>query len=387
MDRLFIRNEEDEKWVALARELAEEFREKAKIYDETREFPFDHYQRLIESGYTRLTVPKEYGGEALSLYQFILIQQTLAEGDQATALGIGWHLGILMDLALKREWEETTFEQLCKAVVEKGAIVNRAATEPQTGSPARGGKPQTTARKTDEGWILNGHKTFTTLAPIANPLIVNASVEGTDEVAGFWIERGTEGVVINPTWNTLGMRATRSDDVVLHNVKLPMDAKVDTTGPNRPNSKLPAGWLLHIPACYLGIARSARRDVIQFAETYQPNSLPHPIKEVPHVRDKIAQIELALLQAETMLYQVAEAWDRFPEKRAEMGAVLAAAKTTATNAAVQIVDLAMRIVGGQSIYESHPFERYYRDVRAGLHNPPSDDGTMAMLARQAFQKS
>jgi alkylation response protein AidB-like acyl-CoA dehydrogenase len=383
MNRLFIRNEDDEKWVTLAQELADEFRDQAKVYDETRDFPFEHFKRLVDSGYTRLTVPKEYGGEAISLYQFLLMQETLAEGDQATTLGIGWHLGILMDLSLKREWDEATFEKLCKAVVEEGAIVNRAATEPQTGSPARGGKPQTTARKTDEGWILNGHKTFTTLAPIANPLIVNASIEGTDEVAGFWIAQGTKGVEVKPTWNTLGMRATRSDDVVLENVRLPFEAKVDTT--NQPKTKLPAGWLLHIPACYLGIARAARRDVIHFAETYHPNSLPHPIKEVPHVRDKIGQIELKLLQAETMLYQVAETWDRYPEKRPEMGPVLAATKTTATNAAVDIVDLAMRIVGGQSIFESHPFERYYRDVRAGLHNPPSDDGTMAMLARTAFQ--
>lgn len=380
---MFVRDADDEKRVTLATELADEFRERAKVYDETREFPFSHYKRLVETGYSCLTVPKEFGGEEISLYQLMLVQEALAQGDQATTLGIGWHLGLMMDLNLKREWDKETLETLFHGVVNDGAIINRAATEPQTGSPSRGGKPQTSARKTNNGWILNGHKTFTTLAPLANPLIVNASIEESDEVAGFLIYKGTEGVSIEPTWKTLGMRATRSDDLYLKDVHLPPEAKVDTVGGRKP-VKLPPGWLLHLPACYSGIALAARRDVIEFAKTYQPNSLPHPISEVPHVRGKIADIELKLLQARTMLYHTAEQWDRFPDKRTEMGAVLAAAKTTVTNAAVEVVDIAMRIVGGQSLFDSLPFERYYRDVRAGLHNPPSDDGTMAMLAKQAF---
>ncbi len=382
MDQLFIRNEEDAKLVDLAKGLADAFRDQAKVYDQTREFPFDHYKILVDSGYTRLTVPKDYGGEEISLYQMMLVQETLAQGDQAVALGIGWHLSLLMELGWKREWKEEIFQKLCQAVIEERAIMNRAATEPQTGSPSRGGKPQTTARKTESGWILNGHKTFTTLAPIANPLIVNASIEGTDEVAGFMIPKGTEGLEIDPTWNTLAMRATRSDDVYLKNVALPPEAKVDTVGGGK--VKLPPAHLMHIPAVYSGISLAARRDVIEFASTYQPNSLPHPIKEVPHVRDKVAQIELAVLKSRTMLYQVAETWDRFPEKRSAMGATLFATKTAVTNAAVEVTDIAMRIVGGQSLYEVHPFERYYRDVRAGLHNPPSDDVAMGMLARQAF---
>ncbi|WEG10864.1 acyl-CoA/acyl-ACP dehydrogenase [Pullulanibacillus sp. KACC 23026] len=384
MTDLFVRDEQDQKWKHLAQGLADEFKEKAKVYDETRDFPFEHYERLVETGYTKLTVPKEFGGEGLSLYQMVMIQETLAQGDQAVTLGIGWHLGLMMDLGIKREWRDETLRQLFKDVVENGAIINRAATEPSTGSPSRGGKPQTTAKKTDSGWVLNGHKTFTTLAPLANPLIVNASIEGTDEVAGFLIYRGTEGVTIEPTWNTLSMRATRSDDLFLKDVFLPLDAKVDTV--NRPASgpKPSPGWLLHIPACYLGIAQAAKRDVIAFTRTYQPNTLPHPISEVPQVREKVAEIELLILQARTMLYQTAELWDRYPEKRPELGPLLMAAKTTITNNAVKAVDLVMRIVGGQSLYESLPFERYYRDVRAGLHNPPSDDATMRVLAGQAY---
>jgi len=55
-----------------------------------------------------------------------------------------------------------------------------------------------------------------------------------------------------------------------------------------------------------------------------------------------------------------------------------------TNAAVEIVDLCMRIVGGDSLLRNLPLERCYRDVRAGLHNPPMDDMTVQQLADAAL---
>ena len=50
---------------------------------------------------------------------------------------------------------------------------------------------------------------------------------------------------------------------------------------------------------------------------------------------------------------------------------VAIAKVDALNNAIEAVDEAMRVVGGVSLQKSRPIERYYRDVRAGLHNPPS----------------
>ena len=66
-----------------------------------------------------------------------------------------------------------------------------------------------------------------------------------------------------------------------------------------------------------------------------------------------------------------------------LGAAILVAKMTATNAAIQIVDHAMRVVGGASMTHQLPLERYYRDVRAGLFHPPSDDAAFPMLGRAA----
>jgi alkylation response protein AidB-like acyl-CoA dehydrogenase len=63
----------------------------------------------------------------------------------------------------------------------------------------------------------------------------------------------------------------------------------------------------------------------------------------------------------------------------ELGAV----KLSVVNQAIKVIDLAMRITGARSLSQKNPLQRYYRDVRAGLHNPPMDDMTIMQLADQS----
>ncbi|ELK46687.1 acyl-CoA dehydrogenase family protein, partial [Halobacillus sp. BAB-2008] len=135
---------------------------------------------------------------------------------------------------------------------------------------------------------------------------------------------------------------------------------------------------------YLGIAVAARNDAIEFARNFQPNSLDTPISEVSHIQDKIGEMEWKLLQAHSFLYATARRWDEEPEEREHMQPELSAVKLAVTNAASEVVDLAMRIAGGRGLSKHFPFEKYYRDVRAGLHNPPMDDSTISMLAGKAI---
>ncbi|HEU5314824.1 MAG TPA: acyl-CoA dehydrogenase family protein, partial [Chloroflexota bacterium] len=67
--------------------------------------------------------------------------------------------------------------------------------------------------------------------------------------------------------------------------------------------------------------------------------------------------------------------------------LLAAAKYVVTNHAVEITDKAMRVVGGAGLARSQPVQRYYRDVRAGLHHPPMDDVALATLAKAALEEA
>ncbi|WP_338786700.1 acyl-CoA dehydrogenase family protein [Metabacillus sp. FJAT-53654] len=383
LDEQFIKTTTQKELLVKTEVLAKEFSLTAEQYDQEGAFPFKHFDRLKKEGYLKLTIPKQYGGDGASLYEFLLVQEKIAQGDAATALSLGWHLSIIMQLNETQTWDTKTFEKICKEIITDQKLINSAATEPNSGSPARGGKPETIAKKNENKWLINGKKIFTSLAPALDYFIVPATIEETGEIGDFLIPRSQIGLSIEETWDTLGMRGTRSDDLILHNVEVPLEALVERKQKKvRPAAQ---GWLLHIPACYIGIAISARNEAVEFAKTYQPTSLPHPIKDVPEVRRKVAEIDLKLTTARTFMYSVAEKWDIAPDERAQLAYDLAVAKSIVTNTAVEVVDLAMRIVGGQSLFRSNALQRHYRDVRAGLHNPPSDDITLKILADRAFR--
>lgn len=385
LDQQFIKNDKQMQLLLNTEKLSKEFAARAGQYDREASFPLENFERLKEEGFLHLTIPTKYGGAGASLYDFLLVQEKIAQGDAATALSLGWHLGLMMHLHVTQKWDVNMYRKICHEVISEKKLINSAATEPNSGSPARGGKPETTATKKDGRWIIKGKKIFTSLAPALDYFIVPATIEETGEIGEFLVPRNSRGLSIEETWDTIGMRGTRSDDLILDSVELPNEALVEKKQKKeKPSAQ---GWLLHIPACYIGIAIAARNEAVEFAKSYQPTSLPHPIKEVPEVRRKTAEIDIKLTTARTLMYSIAEKWDGSnPKERSHLAYDLAIVKTVVTNTAVEVVDLAMRIVGGQSLFSSNALQRHYRDVRAGLHNPPSDDITVKILGDRAFSE-
>ncbi|RBW71173.1 acyl-CoA dehydrogenase [Bacillus taeanensis] len=384
MDALFVKTERQKQLFTKISELADRFSERSEEIDQTGSFPFQNIEELKSAGYTSLTVPKKYGGEGTSLYELVLLQERLAQGDASTALSIGWHLGIIMDLGNKEAWKAETYEKLCKEVVNAGVLINSAVTEPMTGSPTRGAKMQTTAKKEGNHWVLNGRKTFTTMSPVLDYFIVVASASGKDDPVQFLVPRETDGLRVDETWNTMAMRGTGSHDLILENVILPEESLVQELDAGSKSKA--SGWLLHIPACYLGIAVAARNYVVEFANSYSPNSISGTIGELSNVQQAIGSLEIELMNARYFLYSIARKWDEEPETRYQLQAELGAAKHVAVNTALSVIDQAMRITGAQSLFQSNPLQRYYRDARAGLHNPPMDDAVISLLAKKALDK-
>lgn len=375
----YIRNEEERSRAAQAEKLSAVFAERAAQHDRDGSFPFENFADLREAGYLKLTVPREFGGDEISLYELVQLQERLGYGDGSTALSVGWHMGLMLHHRTSRKWPEPLFAELCKSVVADGTMINTFASEAASGSPSRGGKPETTAAPVDGGWRISGRKTFSTLSPILDRFVVTAYLPEEDAVSEFLVPR-SDRVRIVETWDTLGMRATGSHDVVLddvfvpHTMRLSGGAGVDDGG----------GWLLHIPACYMGIALAARDYALDFARTYRPNALKEPIASLPAVRQSIGEMETELRTARSLLYSAADRWDRLPGERPAMRPELGLAKTVVVNSTLRVVDLAMRIVGAASLERSRPLERYYRDARAGLHNPPMESSVIQLLADAAL---
>lgn len=356
------------------------FQSRENELDQLNSFPFENIRALKEIGYTTLTLPTELGGKGATLTDFLTFQEQIAKGCGATALSIGWHMGTILEFAEHRHWNPKLVPLISEAI-RKGALLNTAASERNAGSPLRGAKPRTTAvlASDQQSYILNGEKTFTSAAPVLDYIFVTATMAD-GEAATFVVPRTQKGVSIRETWDSVAMRGTASHDLVLDDVEVPADYILEKATTDRKNRR--KGWMLHIPACYLGIAGAARDYAVRFAVEYAPTSLGKPIGTLATIQQQIGEMELKLVSAREFLYAIAEKYEKNPDD--DVKTEMAAVKTVVTNHAIDIVDLAMRIVGARSLSQQNPLHRYYQNVRAGLHNPPMDDITFKMLAEQAL---
>ncbi|MEK8131860.1 acyl-CoA dehydrogenase family protein [Paenibacillus filicis] len=379
----FATTDTQKDWLRRIGEVVDRHAAETRRADETNGFNYSLVADLKRIGYPVLTVPRQFGGSEITLTDLLLYQERIAQGDASIALAIGWHM-FTMHFTQTRVREPRVFAALCRDVLERGALVNRIETEVATGSPSRGGIPQTRAERTDSGYRITGRKTFASLAPALDYFIISAFDTEAQHISEFLIPREAPGLSVEPTWDMVGMRGTGSHELVLEAVAVPDEAKLFERSDVSALSE-PIPYMLFIPATYLGIALGAREEALRFAQKYQPNSLDKPIASLPHVRQLIGQIELELSSARHSLYGLAGRWEQeHLQHHAQAAPDLAAIKVVAIQTALSVVDKAMRIVGAHSLAASNPLQRMYRDVRFGLHNPPMEDAAIRQLAQRAL---
>jgi alkylation response protein AidB-like acyl-CoA dehydrogenase len=379
----------DMNWVERARELAADFATRAERHDREASFPVENFERLRDEGFLKLTVPASHGGYEAPLSLFLRTQEELAAGDGSTALALNMHQ---IRFGSEREsptYPERWFNEMCRGAVEEGALCNTVATEEGIGSPAGGGIPETLAVQVEGGWVINGRKTFTTMAPVLEYLILSArisSISDKPHIGTFMLRRGDPGMRIEETWDSLGMRATGSHDLVLRDVRIPSDRLMVRRVAGTPDPRGGSGqaWFaLGVAATTIGVAHAAREYAVDFARTRTPLGNA-PIREIPGVRMRIARIDVLLQRSRALVYDAAHAWEARSAEGMEPIDRVAVAKIESLNACIEAVDLAMRVVGGVSLLKKRQIERCYRDVRAGLHNPPLEDRALEQLARRAL---
>lgn len=379
---LFYKKQSHKEWDEKLEALRPTFEKYAQQIDEEGAFPLENLQQLRDIGYTKLTLPVVYGGAGYNVYDAVLAHEKLGSLDGSTALVAAWTLLTVGELYEYRYWQEEALENFAEKV-NGGAVTNRAVSEFAMGSPMRGGKVASNAvRSEDGGWLLNGCKNYTTGSYGLDYFLVAVWVEEHEQMGYFLIPKDTPGMAIQENWDVLSMRGTGSHDLMMDNVRLPQEAFVELAQDRK--EIVQPGWQLLIPATYLGIAQAARDYAVHFAKTHSPNSIKGTIAEFPNVRALLAEIDVAIARARFALYGAAESYDDV-ERRTHLTTELGVAKTIVTNAAIEVVDKAMRLVGAKSLQNSCPLQRYYRDVRAGLHNPPMDEITMMRVTEEALR--
>lgn len=365
--------------VTLAQQLATEFATRAGEADLLGALPQADVDSLKSSGYLGLSVPVEFGGMGLSLAECVAAQVELAQGSASTALVAGMQVHIFGHQREVCSWDEVWYERFCRAAVE-GALFNSLASEPEMGSPSRGGLPATTAVPTADGWLINGRKTWSTGGKHLTHMLVRVNVSG--EPGVVLITPDLPGITWEETWSdSLSLRASDSHDVIFNDIPIPRDYLVERGDPKA----VPNVWFpMIMSAIYLGTAVAARNAVIQFALERVPTALGKPIATLPKIQRQIGEIDVALQAARSLLMEVAAGWHGRDADRQAMSARLAAAKTMVTETANDVTDQALRIAGGSAITRTLPLERYFRDARAGSMQPPSGDTALEIVGRAAI---
>ena len=376
--------------LATAEDLAARIAPTAAAHDRDASFPHEHFEALREAGYLRAAVPTGFGGDGHGLDDMALAQIALGRGDGSTALAVGMHHMVIGTEVSSRRWPDVARERVFRAAAEDGALINAISAEPEMGSPRGGGRPATTLTPTGPGeWRLDGLKTFSTMSPALTFAISLAAVEdGSGDTARVLVQMAHPGVRIEETWDSLAMRSTGSHTIHYEGVPVRDEDFLDRSHPGAPSrGGRPEAWFpVLVSAANLGVAFAARDYAVRFAQTRQPTGAPHPISKIPHVREQVGRMEALLVTARTMLLTAAEDFQHHPDQDRALATQLPIAKRFATEAAVEATDLAMRIVGGVGLHRSEPLERYFRDVRSGLVNPPIEARALEQIAARVLDR-
>lgn len=345
---------------------------------------------LRESGFLRITIPGECGGTGGSVVDACVALEHVSRALGSAGLAANMHLQYIGASLVSGLWRAEHLASFLRDAAREGHLINNCQAEAEMGSPARGGLHATTATRVDGGWRIDGRKSWTTASVFLTHFAVGATVraDGVPEHLGqFLVRAGAPGVRIERTWRALAMRESASHDLVLDGAFVP-DAdviRVSDAGERYAPALDAAPWHgLTFAATYVGIAVAARDWVMRFAATRRPSNLETTIGELPAVRAKLGEIESLLLVARRLIFGTARDWVEARADRASLAADVGLVKSIATNNAVRVTDLAMRVAGGIGLDERHPLERCFRDVRSGLIHPPLDDVALAAAAKRAL---
>jgi alkylation response protein AidB-like acyl-CoA dehydrogenase len=375
-------------------EVAARLAERAEQHDREGSFPFEGIEQVHAAGLLTATVGAQYGGPDAGLPTVVEILRVLGSADPSVALVTAMTLFTHAAQSVSGSWPERHYRRLLEDSATAPALVNALRVEPELGTPARGGLPATTARQDpDTGdWLLTGQKIFSTGAVGLRWLAVWARTdEETPRVGSFLVradEPGhTPGVRIEPTWDHLGLRASRSDDVFFDDVRIPADATSGLVDPTATDPRRDPGLVvwnnLGLTALYLGVAQAARDWLITFLNERTPSGLGKPLATVPRFHAEVGQIEAQLIAAVDLVSALAL---RFDSGDPEAARHAPAAKLIGTRAAIDAVQRAVALIGNNALTRRNPLERHLRDVLCSRVHTPQDDSILAGLGQAALAR-
>jgi alkylation response protein AidB-like acyl-CoA dehydrogenase len=363
---------------------------RAAGHDLDGSFPADGLGQVHDAGLLTATVAGRHGGAGAGLATTVGILRALGRGDPSVALITAMTLFTHAMQARGPTWPLRIYEEVLEESAARPVLINALRVEPELGTPARGGLPATVARWHSGTWLLSGRKTFSTGAAGLRWMVVWARTdEDPARVGSFLVRADSPGISIERTWDHLGLRASRSDDVIFADTPVPPGATAGLHDPDPagPASPAPpdegfAAWnSLGLAAIYLGVAAAARDWLAGFLGERTPSALGRPLATLPRFQTAVGEIETALTGADDLVDALARRVDAGDETVAGHPAM---AKLIATRAAIGAVEQAVALVGNNALTRKNPLERHYRDVLCARVHTPQDDTILSTAGRAAL---
>ncbi|MFJ4559906.1 SfnB family sulfur acquisition oxidoreductase [Streptomyces massasporeus] len=363
---------DDAEALAVAAELAAEFRKGAAERDARRRLPHAELERLSASGLPAVSVPAEFGGADVGAGTLAEIFRLLAAADASLAQIPQSHFVYVN--VLRRQGTHAQQEFFFGEVL-RGRRFGNAQSE--AGTKHVQDIRTRLARRPDGSYVLDGVKHYSTGALFAHWIPVLARADD-DTLYVAYVPHDAPGLTVVDDWDGMGQRTTASGTVRLEGVPVPADRVVPHhltfQGPQLHGA---VAQLLHA-AIDAGIASGALAEAVEFVRTKSRPWFESGLEtaaEDPLLIQRFGELAIRVRAAEALLREAARAVDAArddltDDSAAEASIAVATAKVSAAETAVEVGSALFEVAGTRSALDSLGLHRHWRDARTHtLHDP------------------
>ena len=346
--------------------------------DEAQRYPREVMAKAAELGVLGVIFPEEYGGAGLGYVEYVLVVTELSKVDPSVGISVAAHNSLCTNHIYKFGSPEQR-RRWVTPLARGEKIGAWGLTEPGAGSDAAAAT--TTAVKVDGGWLLNGAKAFCTHGSVGDVYVVMA-VSDPDAKRGahmsaFAIDRGTPGLAAGKKENKLGIRASDTAEVVLHDCFVPDDGLLGERGDGfRQAMAVLDGGRISIAALGLGTACGAYQTALAYAK--QRHQFGRPIAEFQAIGFALAEMATKIAAAEALTLAAALEMDR----TGKVTLKASEAKLLTGEVAVHCAERGVQIHGGYGFVKDYRAEKFYRDAKICTIGEGTSEVQRLVIARQ-----
>jgi len=328
-------------------------------HERERRFPIDIVKRIGELGWLGIPIPEDEGGAGLDTLAYAIAVEEIGRVWGSLGLIVAAHTSLgcgPLHLAGSAEQKETYLVPMASGRT-LGAY---GLTEPGAGSDAGG--TRTTAKRDDDGWVLDGAKRFITNAGHAGTYVVTARTGTTDRgdaaISAFIVPADTPGFSVGRLEDKLGLHASATGELRFEGARIPIDNLLGEEGEGfRMFLKILDGGRISIGALAVGLAQAALDASIPYSQTRE--QFGRAIGTFQGVAFMVADMATEIDAARSLVWKAA--W--LKDQGRDYGLVAAEAKLFASEVSARATNAAIQIHGGYGYTTDYPVERFMRDAK------------------------